>query len=182
MDNSVKTPFLLSIIATYHVQDLLVSNYEYNNGSTAETCLVTFTHNVQGFVESFTVGSKEVLISLSVSGNYTVKVYDIINGFIIGPSIEYKFEVQSRFILPPPPSIPITSSTAITVSGIIVYIFLTFYFSSSVYHTITFENTQLSIISMVLISTISIVIALLTVTVSIINFRSCFLQNEEKEC
>ena len=49
-----------------------------------------------------------------------------------------------------------------------VYIFLTFYFSSSVYHTITFENTQSSIISMVLISTISIVIALLTVTVSII--------------
>ena len=95
-------------------------------------------------------------------------MYDIINRFIIGPSIEDKFEVQSGFILPPPPSIPITSSTAITVSGIMVYIFLTFYFSSSVYHTITFENIQLSIISMVLISTISIVIALVTVTVSII--------------
>ena len=126
------TPFLLSI-ATYHVQDLLVSTYEYNNGSfllkclfaagsTAETCLVTFTHNVQGFVESFTVGSKAELISLSVSGNYTVRVYDIINGFIIGPSIEYKFEVQSGFILPPPSSIPIISSTAITVSGIIVIV------------------------------------------------------------
>ena len=113
--------FYYLCIATYHVQDLLVSDYEYNNGSfllkclfasagsTAETCLVTFTHNVQGFVESFTVGSKKALISLSVSGNYTVKVYDIINGFIIGPSIEYKFEVQSRFILPLPPSIPITS-------------------------------------------------------------------------
>ena len=109
-------------------------------GLTAETCLVTFTHNVQGFVESFTVGSKEELISLSVSGNYTVRVYDIINGFIIGPSIEYKFEVQSRFIFPPPPpSIPIISSTAITVSGIIVIVhFLPFTFSSQYIHLLWF--------------------------------------------
>ena len=94
-------------------------------GLSAETCLVTFTHNVQGFVESFTVGSKKASISLSVSGNYTVRAYDIIDGFIIGPSIEYKFEVQSRFILPPPPPlIPI-----ITVSGIIAMVhFLPFTF------------------------------------------------------
>ena len=63
--------------------------------STADGCHVTFTDSSQGINESFNItkpnsteSTIEEYITLSVSGNYTVIAYDIVNGIIIDtPSV-----------------------------------------------------------------------------------------------
>ena len=58
--------------------------------STADGCHVTFTDSSQGINQSFNItkpdsteSTTEEYITLSVSGNYTVIAYDIVNGIII---------------------------------------------------------------------------------------------------
>lgn len=63
--------------------------------STADGCYVTFTDSSHKITKSFnitkpnsTVGIVWKHITLSVSGNYTITVYDIVDGFITGtPSV-----------------------------------------------------------------------------------------------
>ena len=65
--------------------------------STADGCHVTFTDSSQEINESFNITKPnsterliEEYITLSVSGNYTVIAYDIVNGIIIDtPSVVY---------------------------------------------------------------------------------------------
>ena len=70
--------------------------------STADGCHVTFTDSSQGINESFNItkpnsteSTIEEYITLSVSGNYTVIAYDIVNGIIIDtPSVIYHNVIQ----------------------------------------------------------------------------------------
>ena len=70
--------------------------------STADGCHVTFTDSSQGINESFNITKRsrtestiEEYITLSVSGNYTVIAYDIVNGIIIDtPSVVYHNVIQ----------------------------------------------------------------------------------------
>ena len=70
--------------------------------STADGCHVTFTDSSQGIIESFNITKPnstesiiEEYITLSVSGNYTVIAYDIVNGIIIDtPSVVYHNVIQ----------------------------------------------------------------------------------------
>ena len=70
--------------------------------STADGCHVTFTDSSQGINESFNItkpnsteSTIEEYITLSVSGNYTVIAYDIVNGIIIDtPSVVYHNVIQ----------------------------------------------------------------------------------------
>ena len=69
--------------------------------STADGCHVTFTDSSQ-VIESFNItkpnsteSTIEEYITLSVSGNYTVIAYDIVNGTIINtPSVVYHNVIQ----------------------------------------------------------------------------------------
>ena len=71
--------------------------------STADGCHVTFTDSSQGINESFNItkpnsteSTIEEYITLSVSGNYTVIAYDIVNGTINinTPSVVYHNVIQ----------------------------------------------------------------------------------------
>ena len=100
----------LSVLATYHVQEVNISIHNdsvvveciFVDISTADGCHIIFTDSSQGINESFNItkpNSTESIIkeyiTLSVSGNYTVKAYDIVNGIIIDtPSVVYPNIVQ----------------------------------------------------------------------------------------
>ena len=70
--------------------------------STADGCHVTFTDSSQGINESFNITKPNSIesiiwkyITVSVSGNYTVIGYDIVNGIIVDtPSIVYHNVIQ----------------------------------------------------------------------------------------
>ena len=70
--------------------------------STADGCHITFTDSSQGINESINItkpnnteSTIEEYITLSVSGNYTVIAYDIVNGIIIDtPSVVYHNIIQ----------------------------------------------------------------------------------------
>ena len=86
-------------IATYNVQGFRI--YENSNGSVTvkcvfmqgsinEFCSLIFLDAAQGLEKCFTVdGFKETNLTLTESGNYTVEVYDIVDGAITGPAIVY---------------------------------------------------------------------------------------------
>ena len=55
-----------------------------------ELCYLIFLDAAQGIKKYFTVfGFKKANLKLTDSGNYTVEVYDIIDGAITGPAIVY---------------------------------------------------------------------------------------------
>ena len=74
--------------------------------STADGCHVTFTDSSQGINESFNItkpNSGESIIwqniTLSVSGNYTIRAYDIVNGTIINtPSVVYHNVIDPLYL------------------------------------------------------------------------------------
>ena len=79
-------------------------------GSPIEECHVVFTDMAQGLQESFNItGSEETLVSLSVSGNYTVRACDIFNSTIVGSCVVYPILVEIIVILMLTPSPVITS-------------------------------------------------------------------------
>ena len=100
--------------------------------STADGCHVTFTDSSQGINESFNITKPnstesiiEEYITLSVSGNYTVKAYDIVNDIIIDtPSVVYPNIVQyvSLQLTPPPPP-PSNVSNITSISKFLKVIF-----------------------------------------------------------
>ena len=52
-------------------------------------CQVVFNDTAQGIQKYFNItGSNEKLVPLINIGNYTVTVYDLINGSVIGPALE----------------------------------------------------------------------------------------------
>lgn len=90
----------LYFLATYHVQDLNIK--PYSNGSVGVQCLyycqqvasngcqVAFNDTAQGIEKSFNItGLHEKLVPLTNNGNYTVTVYDLVNGSVIGPALEF---------------------------------------------------------------------------------------------
>lgn len=80
-------------------------------GSPIEECHVVFTDMAQGLQESFNItGSEETLVSLSVSGNYTVIACDIFHGIIVGSCVVYPILVEVVVILMLTPSPVLTTS------------------------------------------------------------------------
>ena len=88
--------------------------------STADGCHVTFTDSSQGIIESFNITKPnstesiiEEYITLSVSGNYTVIAYDIVNGIIIDtPSVVYHNVIQYISLQLTPSSVIIDNFTS----------------------------------------------------------------------
>ena len=115
-------------LATYNTQNFSIRSDAHNGsvivtcmfieGSLTKSCHLKFTDNVRGINESFNItGSEQTLLTLKESGDYTVTVYDIVNGSIIGPAITYSKEIEvirlspSSYIIPFS-SIPFSSSKA----------------------------------------------------------------------
>ena len=62
----------------------------FMQGSINEHCLISFIDTAHGLENFFTAqGFKETNLTLTESGNYTVKVYDLDNGIIHEPAIAY---------------------------------------------------------------------------------------------
>ena len=67
----------------------------FMKGSITKSCHLIFFDNARGLKQSFNVtGSKKTQLKLKESGNYTVTVYDLVNGSIIGPAITYSKEIE----------------------------------------------------------------------------------------
>ncbi|XP_019851265.1 PREDICTED: uncharacterized protein LOC109581525 isoform X2 [Amphimedon queenslandica] len=109
----------IKFISTYNVQDLLVSTEAngsvsvqcvFVSGSTADGCHVAFNNTSHGRNEYFTItGSESTIISLSTSGVYNVTGYDIVNGSLYGPAVQYHKLVEVVII--PSSSMAFASST-----------------------------------------------------------------------
>lgn len=69
-------------------------------GSIAESCHLVFNDIAQGLVESFNVTEPKEILVLKGSGNYSVSVYDVVNGSIIGPAIEYPKLIEVTVVSP----------------------------------------------------------------------------------
>lgn len=69
-------------------------------GSIAESCHLVFNDIAQGLVESFNVTEPEQTLMLKESGNYSVSVYDVVHGSIIGPAKEYPKPIEVTVVLP----------------------------------------------------------------------------------
>ena len=83
-------------------------------GLTVEGCYVTFTDMSLGLEESFNItGSGRRQLSLQHSGNYTVTVYDIVNGSIIGPALHYSMPIEFIVTALSPPTITFHTLSAL---------------------------------------------------------------------
>ena len=100
-------------VATFYVQGLNISSNNdfvlveciFIEGLTVQGCHVTFTDMSLGLEESFNItGSGGTQLSLQHSGNYTVTVYDIVNGSIIGPAFQYSIPIEFVISVLPSPS------------------------------------------------------------------------------
>ena len=98
--------------------------------STADGCHVTFTDSSQGINESFNItkpnsteSTIKEYITLSVSGNYTVIAYDIVNGIIIDtPSVVYHNVIQYILLQLTPSSVIIDNFTSKYILLYIVFL------------------------------------------------------------
>ena len=116
-------------IATYNAQNFSIRSDAPNGsvmvacifieGSLTTSCHLKFIDNVRNLNESFNItGPEQTPLTLKESGNYTVTVYDLVNGSIIGPAITYSKEIEvirlspSSYIIPSS-SIPFSSKATI---------------------------------------------------------------------
>ena len=75
--------------------DVVLVKCIFIEGLTVEGCHVTLTDMSLGLEESFNItGSRGTQLSLQHSGNYTVTVYDIVNGSIIGPAFQHPIPIE----------------------------------------------------------------------------------------
>ena len=65
-------------------------------------------------------GSDYTSLSLSVSGNYTVLAYDLINGSIIGPAIEHFLSLIIEIPLPSSTSVASTKIYSAVISELFI--------------------------------------------------------------
>lgn len=100
---------LKQFLVIYNVQDVLVSTYTNGSlsvqcvlaGSTDDGCHVIFTHTITGKNHSFAIiGSGNTIISVS-AGNYTVLAFDIYNGSLYGPAVQYQDEINVEISVVP---------------------------------------------------------------------------------
>ena len=113
---------VFSFVATFYVQGLNISSNNnfvlveciFVEGLTVEGCHVTFTDKNLDQEESFNItGSGGTQLSLQHSGNYTVTVYDIVNGSIIGPAFQYPIPIEFIVTLLPSPSLTFYTLSAL---------------------------------------------------------------------
>ena len=98
------------IIATYNVQNFSIAENSngsvtvkcvFMQGSISESCYFIFLDAVQGLEKHFTVaGSRKTNLTLTKSGNYSVKVYDLVDGILYGPAIVYPELIEVIIISP----------------------------------------------------------------------------------
>lgn len=68
-------------------------------GLKSKECHVVFTESTQELEKSFNIrGSVGTLVSLPIGGKYTVRAYDIVNGSIVGPAVEYPLTIRGSVI------------------------------------------------------------------------------------
>ena len=126
------------IIATYNVQDFSIdvnSNGSvtvtcvFMEGSINEHCLISFIDTAHGLENFFTAqGFKETNLALTESGNYTVEVYDIVDGTIYGPAIVYPELIEAIITSP-------STTSKVTKIFDCIKLFLTGEQKSTVYTT-----------------------------------------------
>ena len=97
------------IIATYNVQDFSIDvnsngsvtvKCTFMQSSINEFCYLIFLDAAQGLEKEFTVdGFNKTNLTLTESGNYTVEVYDLVDGVAYGPATAYP-ELIEVIILP----------------------------------------------------------------------------------
>ena len=126
-------------IATFHVQGLTLQYYSDNGSvvvecrfaerSTADGCHVIFRESSKGTVKSINITKSSIeestvyqYITLPVSGNYTVRAHDIVDGTVTtNPSVVYPQVL--RYVLIP------SSPTEIVINTSKYYIVLFIYIS-----------------------------------------------------
>ena len=85
----------------------------FMQGSINERCYLIFLDAAQGLRQHFIVnGFKETNLTLTESGNYSVEVYDIVNGIIYGLAIELPKLIEVTIISP-------SASSKVTPTNII---------------------------------------------------------------
>ena len=105
--------FYYKNLATYNVQDLLVSTEGNGSvsvqcvfvpGSTADGCHVIFNDTGQELSRnvSLSLNQDPTLVTLP-AGSYTATAYDNVNGLLYGPAIQYSstIEIQATSTTPP---------------------------------------------------------------------------------
>lgn len=90
-------------LATYYVQNVIISHCTngsvsvrcvFLEGVTTDECHIEFIETNQELKETFNITGSIEVITLEKSGNYTIRVYDLlINGTIIGPAFELPSKV-----------------------------------------------------------------------------------------
>ena len=101
----------INVSSSLHGDGFVSVKCVFIQGSPIEECHVVFTDMAQGLQESFNItGSEETLVSLSVSGNYTVRACDIFRGIIVGSCVVYPILVEVVVILMLTPSPVLTTS------------------------------------------------------------------------
>lgn len=94
--------------------DFVLVECIFVEGLTVQGCHVTFTDMILGLQESFNItGSGGTQLSLQHSGNYTVTVYDIVNGSIIGPALQYSIPIEFVISVLPSPSFTFYTHSAL---------------------------------------------------------------------
>lgn len=99
------------IIATYNVQEFsidvksngsLTVTCVFMQGSINERCLISFIAQDHELEKNVTAvaGSNKTNLTLTKSGNYTVEVYDLVDGIIYGPAIVYSKLIEVTIISP----------------------------------------------------------------------------------
>ena len=122
---------IIHFVATHYIQGLSISSNDtsglvlvkciFIQGLPAKECHLVFTDAVQGVEEYFNIsGSDYTSLSLSVSGNYTVSAYDLINGSIIGPAVKHFLSLIIAISSPSSTSVASTKIFSAVISELLI--------------------------------------------------------------